>query len=109
ADPLVDRRAVALRDDAADDLVHELVAELAVRRRQRLEHDRAIAELAAPAGLLLVAVPRPRLLANRLLVRHARWMQLDVHVEPGLQPLDRNLDLHLRQAGQELLPGLRVA
>ena len=72
AHSLVDGGTIALRDHAADDLVDELVAQLAVLRRQRLEHDRAVAELAAPAGLLLVAVPRTRLLADRLLVRHAR-------------------------------------
>ena len=51
-DALVDGRPEALRDDAADDLVDELVADVAV---DRLEHDRAVAELAAAAGLLLVA------------------------------------------------------
>src|SRR4029077_13351517 len=69
AHALVDGGAVALRDDASDDLVDELVAELAVRCGERLEHDRAITELAAATGLLLVAVTRPRLLADRLLVR----------------------------------------
>ena len=57
-DPLVDRRPEALRDDAADDLVDELVADVAV---DRLEHDVAVPELAAAAGLLLVAAVRARL------------------------------------------------
>ena len=109
AHALVDGRPVALGDDAADDLVDELVAELAVLRRQRLEHDRAVAELAAAAGLLLVAVPRARLLADRLLVRHARRVELDLDVEARVEPVDRDLDLHLREAGEELLAGLRVA
>ena len=51
-DALVDGGPEALRDDAADDLVHELVALVPL---ERLEHDVAVAELAAPAGLLLVA------------------------------------------------------
>ena len=55
-DPLVDRRAKALRDDAADDLVLELVALVA---GARLDDDLAVAELAAAARLLLVAGPRP--------------------------------------------------
>ena len=109
AHALVDRGPVALRDDAADDLVDELVAELAVLRRQRLEHDRAVAELAAAAGLLLVAMPRARLLADRLLVRHARRVELDVDVEARAEAVDRDLDLHLRQAREELLARLRVA
>jgi hypothetical protein len=104
AHALVDGRTVALGDDAADDLVHELVAELAVLGGQRLEHDRAVAELAAPAGLLLVAVPRPGLLADRLLVRHARRMELDVDVEARLQPVDRDLDLHLREPERSCSP-----
>ena len=51
-DALVDRGPEALRDDAADDLVHELVADVPL---ERLEDDVAVAELAAAAGLLLVA------------------------------------------------------
>ena len=68
-DALVDRGPEALRDDAADDLVDELVA---LVRRQRLDLDVAVAELAAAAGLLLVAGVRARLPADRLEVRHAR-------------------------------------
>ena len=51
-DPLVDSGPEALGDDAADDLVHELVALVTV---ERLEHDVTVAELAAAARLLLVA------------------------------------------------------
>ena len=65
-DALVDRRAEALRDDAADDLVHELVAGVAF---DRLEHDVRVAELPAAAGLLLVAAVAARLLADRLEIR----------------------------------------
>ena len=59
-DALVDRRPEALRDHAADDLVDELVADVAL---DRLDHDVAVAELAAAAGLLLVAALRARLAA----------------------------------------------
>ena len=109
AHALVNGGPVAVGDDAADDLVHELVAELAsVLGGQRLDADRAVAELAAPAGLLLVPVARGRFLPNRLLVRHARRVQLDVDVEAAVQPVDRHLDLHLREAGEELLARLLV-
>ena len=92
--------------DAADDLVDELVADVAV---DRLEHDRAVAELAAAAGLLLVAGVRARLLADRLEVRHARLVQLDVDAEAALGALERDLDVHLAHPGEDLLPGLLVA
>src|SRR5205807_3338863 len=88
ADALVDGRPEALRDDAADDLVDELVLGLALAALHRLDLDLAVAELAAPARLLLVAVPRARFLPDRLLVRDARRMQLDVDVEPAPQPVD---------------------
>ena len=105
-DALVDGGPEALRDDAADDLVDELVALVPV---ERLEHDLAVAELAAAAGLLLVAALRARLLADRLEVRDARLVQLDVDAEAPLEPLDRDLDVHLREAGEQLLAGLLVA
>ena len=72
-------------------------------------HDLAVAELAAAAGLLLVPGPRPRLLADRLQVRHARLVQLDLDAEAALEPLDGHLDVHLRQPGEELLARLLVA
>src|SRR5262249_6572764 len=105
-DALVDRRTEALRNDAADDLVDELVALVAV---ERLEDDHAIARLAAAAGLLLVAALRARFLPDRLEVRHARLVQVDLDVEPVLQALDGDLDVHLREPAQQLLAGLRVA
>ena len=51
-DALLDRRPEVERDGAAEDLVLEL--EL-LAARQRLEDDLAVGELAAAAGLLLVA------------------------------------------------------
>ena len=105
-DPLVDGRPEALRDHAADDLVHELVADVAL---DRLDHDRAVAELAASAGLLLVARVRARLLADRLEIGHARLVQLDVDAEAALRALERDLDVHLAHPGEDLLPGLLVA
>src|SRR5581483_5925596 len=70
AHALVDRGPVALRDDAADDPVDELVLGRVVAvRLDRLDDDLAVAELAAAAGLLLVAVPCASLPPDRLLVR----------------------------------------
>src|SRR5205814_2355592 len=97
---LVHRGPEALRDDAADDLVDELVALMPL---ERLDHDGAVAELAAAARLLLVAVPGARLLADRLQVGDARLVQLDLDAEAALQALDGDLDVDLAHAGEELL------
>src|SRR5687768_308137 len=75
---LVDGRSVALRNDAADDLVDEFVAGVAL---ERLEHDVAVPELAAAPCLLLVAPLRACLLANRLQVGNARLAELHFHPE----------------------------
>src|SRR5439155_21172633 len=104
-DALVDGRPETLRDHAADDLVHELVAGAF---RKRLDHDLAVAELAATAGLLLVAVPGARLLADRLEIGDARLVQVDVHAEASTQPLDRDLDVYLAHPRKQLLAGLLV-
>ena len=92
-DALVDRRAKALWNDTADDLVDELVALVAVKR---LELDHAVPELTAAAGLFLVPTLCAALLADRLEVRHAGLVQLDLDVEAALEPVDGNLDVHLR-------------
>ena len=75
----------------------------------RLDLDLAVGELAATAGLLLVAgvgLGRP---ADRLLVGDARRVQLDLGAEAALHPLDDHLDVDLGQPGDDLLAGLRVA
>src|SRR5262249_25671306 len=91
-DPLVHRGPEALRDDAADDLVLELVALVS---GARLDDDLAVAKLPPAARLLLVPGPGARLLADRLQVGHARLVQLDLAAESALEPLDRDLDVHL--------------
>src|SRR5207247_7692502 len=103
---LVDRGPEALRDDAADDLVDELVADVTL---EWLDLDHAVAELAATAGLLLVSPLRACLALDRLDVRHARLVQLDLDAEAALQPADRDLDVHLTHPGEELLTCLRIA
>src|SRR4029078_358357 len=67
-DALVHRWAEALWDDTTDDLVDELVLDLGCGR----DHDVAVAELAATAGLFLVAPVCARLAADRLAVPHSR-------------------------------------
>ena len=69
----------------------------------------AVAELAAPAGLLLVAALCPRRFADRLQVRHPRRVQVDLDAKPPCHPVDGHLDVHLREPGHDHLAGLRVA
>src|SRR5207244_8077214 len=94
----------ALRNDAADDLVDELVALVAV---EGLEDDDAVAELASSSGLLLVATLRAGFLADRLEVRNPRLVELHLDVEPAPQAVDRDLHVHLREPGEQLFTGLR--
>src|SRR5207302_8886339 len=96
----------ARREHAADDLVDELVPGPPL---DRLDDDVRVAVLPATAGLLLVLALRARLAADRLEVRHARRVQLDVDVEAAAQPVDRDLDVHLAHPGEQLLARLLVA
>ena len=104
-DPFVDRRPEALRNDAADDLVHELVALVA---RERLQHDLAVAELAPAAGLLLVAPLGARFLADRLQVRDP-WLCSSTSTPKRRLSRSTAASTHLREAAEELLAGLVVA
>src|SRR5690606_15942582 len=88
------------------DRVDELEA---LAGRQRLDLDPAVAELAAAAALLLVAAVRPGGGADRLLVWHARRRERDLGAEALAQPRDDDLDVDLRQAGDDLLARLLVA
>ena len=76
---------------------------------QRLDLDVAVAELPAPAGLLLVAPVRLGRPADRLLIGDARRLEGDLGPEARLQPVDHDLDVDLRQPGDDLVAGLRVA
>ena len=76
---------------------------------RRLDLDVAVAELAAAAGLLLVAAVRLGRLADRLQVGDLRRLQLDLGAEAALHPVDDHLDVDLGQPGDDLLAGLRVA
>ena len=103
--PLVDRGPVALRDRSPDDLVNELIPDAAV---DRLDHDVAVAELAAAACLLAIAAVGAGPGTDRLEVGHARRVQLDVNGEAPLCTLERDLDVHLAHPGEDLLPGLLI-
>src|SRR4029079_4596590 len=46
--------------------------------------------------------------AERVTVRDARPMELDVDAEAALRSLERDLDVHLAHPGEDLLPRLRV-
>ena len=76
---------------------------------RRRDDDVAVAELATSAGLFLVAPVGARLAADRLAVRDARRMQLDVDAEPALRALERDLDVHLAHPREDLLARLLVA
>ncbi len=106
-DALLDRRAVVLRDRAAEDLVHELET---AALRERFDVDDADAELAASAGLFLVlAFDVLDLLLDRLEVGHLRRVQDRLDAELALHLRQRDLDVNLARARDEQLGGLRVA
>ena len=77
--------------------------------RQRLDLDLAVAELAVSAGLLLVPAVRLGRRLDRLAVRNARRLEVDVDAEPPLQLRDRHLDVQLSLAREQQFLGLRIA
>ena len=107
AHALLHRRDEGGRDHAALDAVDEL--ELALALRHRLDLDVAVAELPAPARLLLVAPVRLGARADRLLVGDLRRLEVDLAAEARAQPVDDDLDVDLREPGDDLLARLRVA
>ena len=74
----------------------------------RLKADPHVTELAAAAGLLLVAALLLDGLADLLTVRHADGLQLGLHVEAALQLADEHIHLHIAGAGEDHLVGLAV-
>src|SRR5918999_106712 len=98
--PLLDRRDELARDRAPHYGVLELEA-LAARERGDL--DPCVPELPPAACLLLVAalgLGGPR---DRLLERHLGRPCLDLHPVTVLYALEGELDVHLREPGQDLL------
>ena len=77
--------------------------------RERLDLDLAVAELAVAAGLLLVAAVRFGGRLDRLAVRNARRLQIDVDAEAPLQLRDRHFDVKLSLAREQQLLRLRIA
>src|SRR5207302_4894468 len=103
---LLDRGDEAGRDHPALDGVYELEPGPDL---QRLDLDAAVAKLPSAAGLLLVAAVGLGRAPDRLLVGHARRLEGDLRAEPRAQTLHDHLDVDLRQAGHDLLAGLRIA
>ena len=87
-----DRGHELARDGAAEDVVDELEVGAA---RQRLHPYLAVAELAVAAGLFLVPAVRLGRRLDRLAVRDARRLQVDVDAEAALQLRHRHLDVQL--------------
>ena len=105
-DAEVDCRDVLLRDLAADDLVHELVA---VARAHRLGVDDCVSVLAAAAGLAdELALNLLDRLAHRLAVGDLRPAHVRVDAELALEAVDDDLEVQLAHAGDEGLAGLVV-
>src|SRR5262249_33968372 len=105
-DAEVDRTDVLLRDLAADDLVHELVAGALLAG---LEVDDGVAVLAAAAGLAdELAVDLLDGLPDRLAVRDLRPADVRVDVELALEPVDDDLEVELAHARDQGLAGLLV-
>src|SRR6185503_20380463 len=75
-------RHVLPGDGAAEDLVHDLEIRAP---RQRLHRDLAVAELAVPAGLFLVAPVCLDLGRDGLSVRDARRFERDLDAEPAAE------------------------
>ena len=102
----VDRRDVLARDDAALDLVDELVA---AARAGRLERDDDVAVLAATTGLADVAhLDLLDRRGDRLAVRDLRLADVRLDVELAHHPVDEHLEVQLAHAADDRLAGLVV-
>ena len=104
-DALLDRRDVFPRHRAADHLVLEHDARVAL---QRLEDDLHLGVLAGAAGLLLVGVGLGVRLGDRLAIGHLRRADIRIHAIFAAQPVDDDLQMQLAHAGQDGLAGLLV-
>ena len=104
-DALLDRRDVFPRHRAADHLVLEQHAAVAL---QRLEDDLHLGVLAGAAGLLLVGVGLGVRPGDGLAIRHLRRADIGLHAVFAAQPVDDDLQVQLAHAGQDGLAGLLV-
>src|SRR4029079_19072927 len=73
------------------------------------EFDLGAAELAVPAGLLLVPAVRLGGGGERLAIRDARQLEVHLHAEAALQLGYRDLDVRLALTGQQQFLRLRIA
>src|SRR5918995_837909 len=99
-DPLLHRGDELARDGAAHDAVLELEARTA---GQRGELDPRVAELAPATGLLLVAALGLGRARDRLHKGYLRRPCLDLDPVAVLDALQRELDVHLGEPGQDVL------
>jgi len=104
--PFVNRRAVLGGNNAADDFIHELIARAA---RQRLDIDRAIAELTASAGLLLVTTLNVGLAFDGFQIGDFRRVQIDFNAEFSSHFFNVDFNMHLAHSGENHLLGLGIA
>src|ERR671911_1564604 len=99
-DALLPRRYELAGDGATDDGILELEARAAGERRDLYPR---IPELAAAAGLLLVAPLGLGPARDRLLKRHLRGPGIYLHPIPARDALDGELHVHLRQPREDVL------
>src|ERR687897_2015793 len=90
------------RDGAADYGVLELEARAAGQRGELYSR---VAELAAAAGLLFVAALGLGRARDRLHKRHLRRPRLDLDPVAVLDALQREFDVHLGEAGEDVFAG----
>ena len=102
---LLHRREEVLGHAAAEDLLGE---DHVVLLRLGFKPDPHVAELAAAAGLLLVAALLLDSLADLLPIGHPHGLQIRLHIEAALQLADQHIHLHVAGAVEHHLVGLGV-
>src|SRR4051794_25475986 len=76
---------------------------------KRIHADMHLAELAAAAGLLLMAITALGGGLNRLTKRNLGWLGIDVELVAAVQPLADDLQVQLAHARRDELLRLRIA
>ena len=99
----LDRRNELPRDGTSDDGLTELEPRSA---RQRADLDNDVAELAMPAGLLLVPAANLDRFADRLLVRNLTGLRLGIDAVFPPQAFQGDAQMHLTLAPQHHLMGI---
>src|SRR5438105_7784499 len=105
-DPFFHSWDIVLGNRAAENLVHELEF---CASGKRFHSYPAVAELAVPAGLFLVAALHVGLPADGFAIRNLGGFQRYIHPVTLLKPTDNDLDVLLPAAAQQKFLGLRIA